>query len=230
MKTENGDIEFGKKIKYKAQQGKRKWEMLTDDDLLFVYYQLPIYAKQWRDTMPKFKEDELLKLFPEAKKVIPEKIAEWNESVGKLYKVIKSELVKIRLTHTDNFVQQIYRELLKLTLGKELLKMKGHITRLRRIQSLSENRQPQKGWINDADIQRAKAVPIESLVNMGLRKSGRSLIGLCPFHNEKTPSFHIYTDQNMCWCYGCNQGGNTIKLVMLLYGFTFIKAVKHLIK
>jgi CHC2 zinc finger len=231
MKTEPDDIEFDKGTAYKVHlQSKKKYEKFTDDDLLFAYYQLPVFAEQWRESMPKFKEDELLKIFPEAKEIIPEKIAEWEEATKELYETIKSELIKIKLNYKDSCTQQIHREFLKLTLGKELLKIDSHVARLKRILTISENKPQPKGWINEMDVQKALLVPIESLISMNLRKSGRSSIGLCPLHNEKTPSFHVYTDQNQFWCYGCNQGGNSIKFVMLLYGFTFIKAVKFLIK
>ena len=43
-----------------------------------------------------------------------------------------------------------------------------------------------------------------------LTRAGRELKGLCPFHNEKTPSFTVTDAKNFCWCYGCERGGDQI--------------------
>ena len=42
-----------------------------------------------------------------------------------------------------------------------------------------------------------------------LRRSGRSYIGLCPFHNEKTPSFHVSQEKQNYHCFGCGRGGTS---------------------
>jgi len=216
--------------RYAHLKRNREWKMLTDEDLVFIEQELPMFADQWFESRPTFKEDELLKVFSEAKKIIPKKISEWKEAIKEYLEARKLELIKIKQTHTDIVYYWFYRELLKWDMGKELSKMKRHIARLERLRSIGENKPPKKGWISDKDIQKALAVPIENLISTKLRRGGRSLTGLCPLHEERTPSFHIYTDENRFWCYGCNQGGNAIKFVMLLYGFKFINAVKYLLK
>ena len=42
-----------------------------------------------------------------------------------------------------------------------------------------------------------------------LKRRGKTLLGLCPFHNEKTPSFNIYPENNSFYCFGCNKGGRS---------------------
>ena len=49
---------------------------------------------------------------------------------------------------------------------------------------------------------------------VNLRRRGKNLVGLCPFHNEKTPSFCIYPENNSFFCFGCNKGGDVISFVM----------------
>lgn len=61
-----------------------------------------------------------------------------------------------------------------------------------------------------------------------LRKAGANLTGLCPFHNEKTPSFIVSPAKNAWHCYGCHQGGDAIKFVMLSKALSFPEAIHHL--
>ena len=47
-----------------------------------------------------------------------------------------------------------------------------------------------------------------------LQKKGSSYFGLCPFHNEKTPSFYVYPDTQSFYCFGCGEGGNVFSFLM----------------
>ncbi|MBS8122541.1 DNA primase [Candidatus Vampirococcus lugosii] len=61
-----------------------------------------------------------------------------------------------------------------------------------------------------------------------LKKSGANFTGLCPFHNEKTPSFVVSPDKQMFKCFGCGQGGNAIKFVMEIEKADFLDSAKIL--
>lgn len=61
-----------------------------------------------------------------------------------------------------------------------------------------------------------------------LRKRGHILTGLCPFHNEKTPSFTVYPDTQSFYCFGCGAGGEVITFTRKFYNLDFIEAVKLL--
>ncbi len=63
-----------------------------------------------------------------------------------------------------------------------------------------------------------------------LKKRGRNYIGLCPFHNEKTPSFNVLEDRGIFKCFGCGKGGDVFSFVMQLEGLTFPEAVQKLAK
>ncbi|HVA33164.1 MAG TPA: CHC2 zinc finger domain-containing protein, partial [Candidatus Baltobacteraceae bacterium] len=58
-----------------------------------------------------------------------------------------------------------------------------------------------------------------------LRKRGNDLVGLCPFHGEKTPSFHVHPDRGYFKCFGCGAGGDVINFVQKLDNLTFGDAV-----
>lgn len=61
-----------------------------------------------------------------------------------------------------------------------------------------------------------------------LKKNGSSYVGLCPFHNEKSPSFSVSGAKQLYHCFGCGVGGNVITFVMEYENFTFLEAVKLL--
>lgn len=63
---------------------------------------------------------------------------------------------------------------------------------------------------------------------VSLSKSGKGFIGLCPFHSEKTPSFHVSPEKRIYHCFGCGKGGNVIRFVMESEGLTFPEAVRQL--
>ncbi len=63
---------------------------------------------------------------------------------------------------------------------------------------------------------------------MQLKRRGRNLVGLCPFHGEKTPSFNIYTENGSFYCFGCGAGGDIITFVMKIENLDYMEAVKFL--
>ncbi|MDQ6965155.1 MAG: DNA primase [Mariprofundales bacterium] len=61
-----------------------------------------------------------------------------------------------------------------------------------------------------------------------LKRSGANFMGLCPFHNEKTPSFSVSSDKQIFYCFGCGKGGNAFRFAMDHDGYTFPEAVEYL--
>lgn len=61
-----------------------------------------------------------------------------------------------------------------------------------------------------------------------LTKRGSSYFGLCPFHNEKTPSFSVTPGKQMYYCFGCGAGGNVFTFLMQYENYTFTEALQHL--
>lgn len=61
-----------------------------------------------------------------------------------------------------------------------------------------------------------------------LKRSGRNYFGLCPFHNEKSPSFSVSPDKQIFHCFGCGVGGNVFTFLMKIEGINFIEAVQML--
>ncbi len=64
--------------------------------------------------------------------------------------------------------------------------------------------------------------------SVALKRAGRGMVGLCPFHNEKSPSFNVVPHKQIFHCFGCGASGDAIAFVMKARGLTFVEAVKDL--
>ncbi|MBR6940500.1 MAG: DNA primase, partial [Clostridia bacterium] len=69
---------------------------------------------------------------------------------------------------------------------------------------------------------------IEDVISsyISLKRNGRTLKGLCPFHNEKTPSFTVYPDTRSFYCFGCGASGDVISFIMRMDNLDYVEAVK----
>jgi len=63
-----------------------------------------------------------------------------------------------------------------------------------------------------------------------LKRSGSSFVGCCPFHQEKTPSFHINPSKQLYYCFGCGEGGNVYHFLMKHYHLSFPESIEYLAK
>src|SRR5664279_679868 len=63
-----------------------------------------------------------------------------------------------------------------------------------------------------------------------LKKRGANFLGLCPFHNEKTPSFSVSSTKGIFKCFGCGKGGNSVNFIMEQEHLTYVESLKYLAK
>ncbi len=77
-----------------------------------------------------------------------------------------------------------------------------------------------------------EAAKVEEVIGdyITLKKRGVNLIGVCPFHHEKTPSFTVSPAKNIYKCFGCGQGGNPVNFIMEHEGMSYPEALRHLAK
>ena len=80
--------------------------------------------------------------------------------------------------------------------------------------------------INDIKYRNDIETVISQYVN--LKRRGKNLVGLCPFHNEKTPSFTIYPENGSFYCFGCGVGGDVVTFTGLIENLDYIESVKLL--
>ncbi|TDC23495.1 DNA primase [Streptomyces sp. 8K308] len=88
------------------------------------------------------------------------------------------------------------------------------------------------GRINDEDVKAVRdAVPIDAVVSEYLQlrpAGGGNLKGLCPFHDEKSPSFQVSPSKGLFHCFGCQEGGDTLTFVMKIEHLSFAESVERL--
>src|SRR5260221_10136511 len=63
---------------------------------------------------------------------------------------------------------------------------------------------------------------------VSLQKKGRELVGLCPFHKEKTPSFHVSDSKGSYYCFGCGVHGDVFRFLTEVYQYNFTEAVEEI--
>lgn len=106
------------------------------------------------------------------------------------------------------------------------LVMEREMGNIRRALSLvpdARGRKPKKRGIDEAAILEAREFPLSEIVAFN-----RAGFAACPYHNEKSPSFHYIKKKNLFHCFGCGKSGDAIALAQKVHGVDFIAAVKLL--
>ena len=83
-----------------------------------------------------------------------------------------------------------------------------------------------EGFLQELKMRNDITEVVSPYVN--LKRRGRNMVGLCPFHGEKTPSFNIYTENGSFYCFGCGVGGDVISFIMKIENLDYVDAVKFL--
>ena len=184
---------------------------------------------EWRKNRPRLTDKVLIETFKPSPEMLREKIEERQREYEEETSRIKESLARLE----ENESKEICEILIKKLWVPRLIEIDNHSFRLKRLLNLIEkpNTQRERSWQNISEmIVQARTRPIAELARsrLDLKPSGRNYSALCPFHNEKTPSFYLYTDSNHYHCYGCQAHGDVITLTMHLYGTGFTEAVKIL--
>jgi DNA primase len=83
---------------------------------------------------------------------------------------------------------------------------------------------------DNEQLNKAKQFPLENLYVGELKRTGKVLMGVCPFHQEDTPSFAIYPETNTWHCFGCGSSGDSVEFYSRLKGVDFKTALEELSK
>lgn len=182
--------------------------------------------QEWRSSS-RISDKQLMSAFPDVAPLLVTQLKKMQCHIELLRHGIQLKRKAIRTTVADEFALWCYDQSLDLAYGEELRTLQKHIAvTKRRLNILVGVEVP--GQLTDEAIAHAKEQPIEQLLSELLRPVGQRLMGRCPLHEDKTPSFVVYKATNTAWCFGCQQGGDTIKLAQLLHGYSFKQAVNYL--
>lgn len=177
---------------------------------------------------PKLSDTEAIAIFPEAEQIVPALIKELTIQHKLLIRYIAKALKDINAESEDEIFRYFWRRWLSLNEGEELQILERKLARLCRLQNIIDGKPAPKGMLSDDMIETARAVPITDILGEPMRHSGKDYVCLCVLHDDHSPSMRVYTEQNRAWCYVCNNGGDSIKLYMLITGCDFKTAVKEL--
>ena len=184
---------------------------------------------QLEPTQKQYTHSQLLEIFPEAKQLLIRQVKKelaFQKNKLKVFQEKEFYLVdEIRKLLPE--IRWFWIMVVRVFYSDEIEKLEKAIKRNVFFLSFKKD-QPYNGSIAPKDIEYAKSVPIEEHYDGKLRKYGNRAIGLCTFHQEKTPSFTIFTKQNRWYCFGCSQGGDSIDFLVQKYNLNFIEAVKRL--
>ena len=170
-------------------------------------------------------DEELLQIFPEAREVVIELLKNKEKQADDLVALIQKEL-RIIESKCKPENQWFFEMWIQNDECLDLVRVEADIARLKRYLGLGT-----KKLFYQEQLDVALAVPMEAIAEkkgIKLRRTGKNLTCLCPFHPDKNPSCYIYPSTNTFHCFGCNENGNVISFVRLLYGFSFKGALEFL--
>lgn len=181
----------------------------------------------WRASNSRLKESEWLALFPEVADIIPTKIEEWKDEIERLELSAQDFISEYCVRITDHLAKELITEWVIFETACKIITAKKHIARLSYTLPQAEQHNI-LSW--ESKIERARnATLIEfASAELHLTKRGANFVALCPFHNERTPSFTIFPKTNTFKCFGCQESGDVITYYMKSQDVEFTEAVQEL--
>lgn len=160
-------------------------------------------------------------LYPELQMDVSILLLDKYEKAEKLKKQIKKDLSE----PLDEDIKLWRTAFIETTVAKEVAELEQQISWLKRFLITFT---PDSPTLTEKDLNLARSVPVSAIFS-SLKQRGAILLGCCPFHEEKTPSFTVFKD-NHFHCFGCGEHGDVIDFVMKLNKLNFVEAVKYLLK
>jgi hypothetical protein len=182
------------------------------------------WEDQWREGYRHPHEVQLIEVFKDSKADL---IVIFREEIKKLGAQAETITKKIRAKSQEEvqWEDKVWADIAMTRLEENRDEIFKRIDQLKfRIRSLQGKKI--KDEITQDDIDAAKLIPITEYYTARVRRSGGTLHGLCPFHEERTPSFTIWVAKNRFKCFGCGVFGDSIDYVCRTEKLEFLDAVK----
>lgn len=205
----------------------QEWESHVHEELQYEYFD--VEEKAWHASLPRNDDVAYLReAFPGCEQEAGRSIRVLKKEVLALEEKIHQKNDLVESSDMDEISQEFWQKVVAIEHGPELLDLDKRIAVLQRY--LPPTKSTQRLHDREMMVARAREHPIESATEgyMRLSRAGSSFKGLCPLHNEKTASFHIYPESNRFKCYGCGESGDVITLTMLLRNIDFNGAIAEL--
>ncbi len=181
--------------------------------------------KEWRK-QNRYSIPELFDIYPQAQETLEIKI---KEEYARIRQNLSVMMAGIReSTKKDENTRWFLSELRRYFVWPYIEKAEKRIISYRRQLFLAKKQKDKGTAIPQSDIEAARAVPIESMIETK-RPTGKGIYAHCPFHDDHTPSFVIYCDSNTFYCFGCQALGDVIAFVMRKEQIGFKEAIQLLI-
>lgn len=180
--------------------------------------------------LKRMEREDVKDFAPESQKIIEGLYKELTQKRAKLVSRIDKAFAAIDAESTNEVFRYFWKAAFhaKYKYDKQLRDIDTTLTRLRRYLRIINGTELPVGAITNDLIVAAKQVPIESIFSQQFKQTGNKLVGICPYHEEKTASFFIYKDTNRCYCFSCKAGYNTLDGYMRLHDCDFNEAVRAL--
>lgn len=139
---------------------------------------------------------------------------------------VEERVERILAHDTDDFSRWFCLEYVKYIFAWDLPYLQSKIYQMERIIN-----PPEAPTNLERAIENARTIPIMDIAHnllQNIKRSGNHFIALCPFHQERTPSFVLYPASNTFHCFGCGAHGDVISLVQNLNNYNFKEAVAYL--
>lgn len=171
-----------------------------------------LYSMKYQPTI--IKKWELLRVFPEAKKIVKKQIKDCEQEIERLVERKREIRNKAFATDQEERVTEIL-----LDGVDDLIESYNKEINNKQVMLMSSQK---KNDTLEVNVERAKEFPIDSLIEFQNNKA------CCVFHDERTPSLHYYKNTNSVYCWGCHKYGDSIEVAMALWGVDFKTAVEKL--
>jgi len=196
----------------------------------FDFHEQIEMEKTWEKSL-RLKDEDIVEIFFD-NDLFKNKVKELEEDCIKIKQEIRNKLAYLKKNVKNKEEVEILRVFIAHSSVKELIETEKQIKYLKRLKTIKEGRKIRRGnSVTKDEIERAKEKSLISIASefTKLRRCGKDFVGLCPLHQERTPSFHINEQTNTYRCFGaCQKHGDVINFIMEKFNLPFVEAVKLL--